>query len=155
MSLSFLITLGATVLLAAVTAGLFASNRRLKTLLGGIGLSLVPFGLYLLGITDLAVNGVSSLIDWAQSTYFDNVMTIGAVLLGAGILLAIIGVIVPRRIVLGRAAPKATTAPGAATAVTAPPNSPGKPGTAKRQPAGKDKESEDEIEEILRRRGIM
>ena len=152
MSISLLVTIGLTVLFAAITAGLFASNRRLRTLLIGLGITLLPFGLYFLQITDLAVNGIKSLIDWAQRTYFDSLMTLGAGLLGGGLVLAIIGALIPRRIQLGGGAPEHKQQ---RPAVQGRPGPAGAPVQQRPAAGAKDKSADDEVEEILRRRGIM
>lgn len=155
MPLSLWITLGVAIFFAAVTAGLFANNRSPKTLLGGLGLTLLPLGLYFFGLTDLLVNGIQSIIDWAQRTVFDTTMTIGAVMLGVAVLLLIVaGFIKPRQ----RKAPQPQATGGAsqrAVSGTRPAAQPQQP-TAKNPASGKtDKGEDDEIEAILRRRGIM
>lgn len=163
-SLALLVTIGLTLLFVAVTAGLFAHNRGAKTLLAGLGISLLPFGLYLFGLTDLIVNGIQSLVDWAQRTYFDMWMTVGAVMFGLGILLLIISAFVkPRtrqRPAAGQSRPAAgqqgRSAVGTGAGTPAVPARPvGASQAAPAQPKGKSGDDEDEIEEILRRRGIM
>ncbi len=174
-SIALLVTIGLTLLFVAVTAGLFAHNRGAKTLLAGLGVSLLPFGLYLFGLTDLIVNGVRSLVDWAQRTVFDTWMTVGAVMFGVGILLLIISAFVkPRtrqRPAQGSGAasaqqprpaagqqPRPAVGSGGASAPTAASRSGGSGTSSAATPGkGKDKagDNDDEIEEILRRRGIM
>lgn len=165
-SIALLVTLGLTLLFVAVTAGLFAHNRGVKTLLAGIGISLLPFGLYLFGLTDLVVNGIRSLVDWAQRTYFDTWMTVGAVMTGLGVLLLIISAFVKpatrQRPVAGQQTRTAAGHQGRAAVGTSPgkqaapaPRPGGQAAAAPGSTKGKSGDEEDEIEEILRRRGIM
>lgn len=157
MPLSLWITLGVAIFFAAVTAGLFANNRSPKTLLGGLGLTLLPLGLYFFGLTDLLVNGIQSIIDWAQRTVFDTTMTIGAVMLGVAVLLLIVaGFIKPQQRKAPQPQPQATGgASPRAVSGTRPAAQPQQT-TAKNPASGKaDKGEDDEIEAILRRRGIM
>lgn len=159
MSLSLWITLGVAILVGAVTVGMFANSRSPKTLTTGLGLTMLPVGLYLFGLTDLMVNGIESIIAWAQRTTFDTTMTVGAVLLGLGVVFLIVGGFMkakPRQErqqqVQSRPQPPAAGGGTPRPGVTA-----GKP-VAKPAPQKKAGEADgenDEIEEILRRRGIM
>lgn len=163
-SIALLVTIGLTLLFVAVTAGLFAHNRGAKTLLAGIGVSLLPFGLYLFGLTDLVVNGIRSLVDWAQRTHFDTWMTVGAVMIGLGVVLLVVsGFVKPhtrQRPVAGQQARPAAgqqgrAAVGAGSGKPATPARGGQTPAAPGKPKGQADNEEDEIEEILRRRGIM
>lgn len=157
MSLSLLVTIVLMVLVLAISVGLWARHHRARPLVGGIGLMLVPLGLYLLGITDLAVNGVISIIDWAQRTVWDDIMTWGAGLAGAGLLLAVIAQFLPKG---PKPVQQGTQRPVAGAAgrpqVQGRPAEPAKPQARPAQPKSKDglTDEDREIEELLRRRGI-
>lgn len=167
MSLSLMITIGVTVFLAAITAGLFARNRGARTLLMGLGLTLIPPGLYLLGLTDLLVNGVLSIIDWAQRTVFDTPMLIGAVLLGLGLLMFLVSLAVRPRTREERRAPEVdrrrepaalrrdTTTGTTRTRTATQPVDTGATKPSAPAAAGGASDEDEEIEEILKRRGIM
>lgn len=117
---------------------------------------LIPLGLYLFGITDLAFNGIVSIIDWAQSTVWSTTMTWGASLAGAGLLLFVVSRFV-------KPAGRKTVAEPVRPTVVAPQSTAGKPavtGTATpaaANPAPKQaKTAEDaEVEDILRKRGLL
>lgn len=170
MSVALLLTLGLTIVIVAIFAGLYARNRGLKTLLMGLGLALILPGLYLLGFTGLLINGIRSLIDWAQRTVFDTEMTVGAVLLGLGVLLFLVSLaLAPKKRQLDSPGRRPRT-PANQRKVGAPTRNTTQPtgtsssasrgtssSTAKGTPATSvptDSE-DDEVEQILRRRGIM
>ncbi|HMR47958.1 MAG TPA: hypothetical protein PKE40_01730 [Arachnia sp.] len=89
MTIALLVTIGLMLLLGGISAGLWGRSHRLRPIVGGIGLILIPLGLWLFGITDLAVNGVKSIIAWAQRTPWSDQLAWGAGLVGAGLLLFI------------------------------------------------------------------
>lgn len=156
MSLSLLVTIVLMVLILAITVGLWARHHRARPVVGGIGWMLVPLGLYLFGITDLAVNGVLSIIDWAQRTVWGDAMTWGAALVGAGIVLAVVAQFLPKGPKPAQQAPQRPVAGAAGR-----PQVPGRPAAAKPQTGPAPAKSKDgltdedrEIEELLRRRGI-
>lgn len=166
MSNSLLITIILAVLILAVMVGLWASSRRAKPIVGGIGWILIPVGLYLLGITDLAVNGVMSIVEWAQRTRWDTLMTTGAALAGGGVLLAIVAGFLPG----ARKAPPASQPAqrpvggaqarpqvGARPAPGAPQPAPATRAQSKPAAGGKDglTDEDREIAELLKKRGIM
>lgn len=160
METSLLITIIVMVLVIAVGVGLWSRHHRIRPIIGGVGLALVPLGLYLLGITDLAVNGVMSIIDWAQRTVWDDVMTWGAALGGAGLLMFVIAQFLPKGPKADRPAQQGQRAAGGAArpqvagAKPQPGAKPqGKPGSAPKSKDGLSDEDR-EIEELLRRRGI-
>lgn len=154
MPLSLWITIGIAIAFGAVTAGLFANNRSAKTLVSGLGLTLLAPGLYFFGLMDLIVNGVNSIIDWAQRTVFDTTMTVGASLLGLAIVLLLVGALLKPKPRQARQAkpqqPRQAQAPAARPGVTS-----GQPAPAQQPKAPAGGSDDDDIEEILRRRGIM
>lgn len=153
MDAPLLITIGLMIFIAALTAGLWARSRAARPVVGGIGFLLVPLGLQLSGVMDLIYNGILSIIDWANRTVWDNLMTWGASLLGVGIVLIVVASFLkpkPRQ-PKAQKAPKAAGGPAAQPAVGGPASgTPAQP-RAKAEPHPED----DEIEAILRKRGIM
>lgn len=161
MALDFYVTLALTVLILAVTVGLTVRNRRPRPAIAGLGLAAIVVGFYLMGLTNLTINGITSLYDWLMRTVWTDVTSWGLGLLIGGI----VAVIASRFLQKGAAArpePKPQVAPtgtqrqapAGSTAVTAP-KAAAQPATA---PAGKQKglDPEDaEIEELLRKRGIL
>lgn len=168
MSTSLLVTIILMVLVLAISIGMWARHHRARPLVGGLGLMLVPLGLYFLGVMDLTVNGVNSLISWFQRMEWSTIMTWGAGLAGGGLLLALISLFLPKgpkepkeptagqRPVAGAQRPQVSGRPAGQAA------QPSQPAAAKAQPAkpagkpAKGLSDEDrEIEELLKKRGIM
>ena len=156
MEAPLIITIFLMTLIVAITAGLWARHRGVRPLMGGIGVLLIPLGLYLLGITRLSYNGVVSLIDWAQRTVWSPVMTWGATLAGVGLLMFIVSRFIKptvRPIVEQSGKPAVSPqgrAPRTATAVSTGPAA--KPASAK---APARTAEDDEVEDILRKRGLL
>lgn len=168
MSIALLVTIGLMLLITGLSVGLWGRSHRLRPLVGGLGLALVPLGLWLFGLTDLIVQGVQGLIAWAQRTPWSTQLAWGAGLMGAGILLFIVSRWMPsepKPVTPGT--PKETTPPPAAgprSQVGAPVPSPQAstpvvpPASTPQPPAAKKSgiDPEDaEIEALLRKRGIM
>ncbi len=160
MEISLIVTIALVVIVVAVTAGLWAARRTTRPVLMGLGLALASVGLYLTQLTRLAINGILSIVDWAQRTPWSEAMTWGAGLLAAGIVLLGIGAALksgPTRAPRETARP-ATPAPGPREGVSAgqrPSVTEPKRPTPK-PAADKHTDPEDaEIEAILRKRGIM
>lgn len=162
MEAALFITICLMTVIAAATAGLFARGRNPKTLVAGIGLVVLPLGLYLTGITRLAYNGVLSLIDWAQRTVWNDTMTWGAGLAGLGIVLLVVAGFMktkarPRQ-VRARSAEQPSVAekpaqPGVGQGTKPAAAAPTQPKQDKKQPAMDPEDAE--IEALLRKRGIM
>lgn len=155
MDSSLVITVFLMALIVAVTAGLWARSRGARPLMGGIGALLIPLGLYLLGITELAYNGVISIIEWAQRTSWSPTMTWGASLAGVGVLMFLTSRLIKpteRRVVEKSTSPQVASRPAAATpARTVAPTS----AVAKPEAKQAKTSEEVEVEDILRKRGLL
>lgn len=150
---ALLVTIALMVLIAAVSAGLWAHSRGAKPIVGGVGALLVPLGLWLLGVMTLAYNGVVSIVDWVARTVWDDRMTWGASLAGAGLVLLVVAGFLksgPGRRPQPPAAVAAPARPAAGPAVGAP----ARPAPTPAPKPGVDPQDA-EVEEILRRRGIL
>ena len=160
MPLTLIFTIGLSLLIAAVAAGLTARSRRARPAVMGAGLIAAIVGLYLTGVTQLAENGVQSLIDWFQRTPFTTVTAWGLGLAVGGLVLFVVGSFLSKTPKAPRE-PRATTpqVPGSSrpqvnTTRTAAPTQ--APQQRAPKPAQKGLDAEDaEIEALLRKRGIM
>lgn len=157
-----LITIGLMTVIAAVTAGLFARGRNPRTLVAGVGLFLLPLGMYLTGVTHLAFNGVLSLVDWAQRTVWTDAMTWGSGIAGFGIVLLVVAGFMkttarPKQARAGRTKPAVEgkpSQPAVADTSKSTQNTPAAPAPkGGKQPAMDPEDAE--IEALLRKRGIM
>ncbi|MFV0427902.1 MAG: hypothetical protein ACK5KO_00495 [Arachnia sp.] len=154
MSATLFITIGVMTIIAALTVGLWARSRSVRTLIAGFGLMLLPLGLYLTQMTGLLINGIGSLIDWAQRTVWDDAMTWGVGSLAVGVVFLVVAGFLPKPKPAPRPKqppPRKAAGSGAKPQVSAT----GAP-TVAAPPAGASSDPEDdEIEAILRKRGIM
>lgn len=163
MDASLIITIFLMALVVAVTAGLWARSRGARPIMGGIGMLLIPLGLYFLGITRLAYNGVISLIDWAQRTVWSQTMTWGVSLVGVGVLMFVVSRFIkpaPPHVSQKRTQPAVTPPPGTRPPTTARPATAAVPATSasvgRTAPKPEKTSSEDaEVEDILRKRGLL
>lgn len=161
MPLTLLFTLGIAFVILAITAGLTARSRRARPAVMGAGLAALLVGLYLTGLTNLTVNGIASIVAWVQRTVFDATMAWGLGLAVGGVVLFIGG---------GAFLPKEPKEPKQPKPAKAQPRVPGQQapavGAGKQAPTpapaakpakgGNKVDPEDaEIEELLRKRGIM
>lgn len=89
-------TIALMIFIAALGVGFWARSRRARPLVGASGLMLVPLGLYLLGITELTFNGITSLVDWVRYTVWSDVMTWGIGLLIGGLVLSAVAFFLPK-----------------------------------------------------------
>lgn len=158
MPLTLLLTIGLTIVILAVAAGLTARSRRARPAVMGVGLALLPVGLYLTGITQLLADAVLALIDWFMATPWTILTSWGLGLFLGGVVLIAVGVFLPK----GRRAVEPSTPTRPAGSAKQPQVAPGpaKPGVAQppaKSPAAKPGlDPEDaEIEALLRKRGIM
>lgn len=161
MDAPLIITIALMVFFAAIFAGLWARRPGIRPVLGGLGLVLIPLGLWLLGLTDLMYNGILSIIDWAQRTVWDTTMTWGVSLAAGGLLVFLISRFIrpaPRKAVTGADAPAvAPPAPAAAPVRRAGPKSAPAPSAGPQKAATTEKKSSEdsEVEDILRKRGLL
>ncbi|MDO5093598.1 MAG: hypothetical protein Q4D79_09305 [Propionibacteriaceae bacterium] len=151
------VTIAVMTVIVAVTAGLFARGRSLRTLLAGVGFTLLPLSLYLTGLTTLLANGIASLIAWVGRTSWDNTMAWGLGLGGLGIVLMIVAGFLPKR--EGQREPKSpkpAPAPKARSGLAgkATQDSPAANPQPKQASQQASLEDLDEIEAILKNRGI-
>lgn len=162
MEAALFITICVMTVVAAATAGLFARGRNPKTLVAGIGLVVLPLGLYLTGMTRLAYNGALSLVAWARRTVWTDTMSWGAGLAGLGIVLLVVAGFMttksrPKQ-VHAREQERSTAADQPAQPALARESRPGTAATASstkgKQASAVDPEDA-EIEALLRKRGIM
>ncbi|MBB1484292.1 hypothetical protein H5392_10525 [Tessaracoccus sp. MC1865] len=165
-------TIAVAVVILAIAAGVTARVGRVRPLIIGLGLAAIPVGLYLTGLLRLLINGIMSLVDWFQRTVFTNAVAWGLGLLVGGIILTVVGLMLPRKPArehaaqpaAGREAPqrnRTRQVPGATAAKPATGTAPSTPSPAPKpadKPAAVQKgtDPEDaEIEALLRKRGIM
>ena len=157
MGTSLFVTIAIMTVIVAITAGLFARGRNTRTLVAGIGFALLPLGLLLTGMSDLLVSGIESLISWVNRTGWTNTMSWGAGLGGLGILLIVVARFLPEpKPGQGQdAAPREQkSVPSQPAGQPAPGPAPkaGKPSAGK---GASGEEDLDEIEAILKKRGIV
>ena len=158
MDVPLIITIALMVFFAAIFAGLWARRPGVRPVMGGLGLVLIPLGLLLFGISDLAYNGVVSIIDWAQKTVWTTTMTWGVSLAVGGLLIFMISRFIrpaERKIVTQ------SDKPAVAQSHTAPARHPGAsvaaaPAAGRPVAQTEKKTAEDsEVEDILRKRGLL
>ncbi|MHA6509888.1 hypothetical protein [Tessaracoccus sp. Y1736] len=157
MPLSLLLTIGLTIVILAIAAGVTARSRRARPAVMGVGWALLPVGLYLTGLTQVIVDGVRAFIDWLMRTPWTVVTSWGLGLFVGGVLLIVIAAFLPRtRKTTAPSAPQQPAAQGKRPQVASPAPA-AKPAAQAPQPAAqKGVDPEDaEIEALLRKRGIM
>ncbi len=153
MDILLLITVGLMMLIFAISAGFWARYQGVKIILIGLGWTLIPLALYLIGISRLLGDGVAAVIKWVYETTLDTTMIWGLGLLATALLFLIVGKFLPapwRK--KAEAAPQVTN--DASPAVATPDAQPAQ------QPARAAEESPEQgltADEaaILRDRGIM
>lgn len=152
MPLTLLWTIVIAAVAVAITAGLTARSRRARPAVAGGGLAALLVGLYLTGITQLTVNGVQSLVAWVQRTSFDTTMIWGLGLFASGVIALLAGALWPKT------ASRENTQPSPSGLPQRPPqrqvSSPSPRSSQSLNSASRDPE-DDEIEALLRKRGIM
>lgn len=155
MPLTLLVTIALTIVILAIAAGMTARSRRARPAVMGLGLALIPVGLYLTGVTQLLADAVVALIDWLMRTPWTVVTSWGLGLFLGGVLLLVIGAFLPKTSRAAQAAPAART-PGPATRPAVTPGADPKTTAPAKRAAEKGVDPEDaEIEALLRKRGIM
>ena len=166
MSTVMLVSIGLAVLFAAATVGFTSRSRSARTAVIGAGWTALPIGLWLTGVTDLTINGVASLIAWFQRTPFTTATAWGLGLLIGGVVFVVVGAMLPKKDPAERPQKQVKPADagrGASPQVRGgqrPQVQAGQPAAPAAKPAPKQAQKgldpEDaEIEELLRKRGIM
>lgn len=157
MGTSLFVTIAVMTVIVAITAGLFARGRSMRALFAGIGCALIPLALYLTGLTTLMANGISSLIAWFNQATWDSATSWGASLGGLGIVLIVISRFLRKQETSAKpkpAAPSPKERPGVTAGTPkASASAPSQPKGRPTQPAPADDDL-DEIEAILKKRGI-
>lgn len=145
-----------TIVLTAIALGLggfsFVRHRNWRSLVRGIGFGAVFIGLFFLGITDLAVQGVNGVISWVQATTWTQQMTNAAIATGVGVGIALLAGFLPTgdaSSAAGSGEKQVRPQPGKAS-----PQITGKPATAVSPKSAPHDPEDDEIEALLRARGI-
>lgn len=159
MSLPLLITIALVVVILAVAAGVTARTRAVKPVVAGLGWAGLVAGWYLTGLTALTINGIVSIIEWFQRTVFTTAVAWGLGLVIGGVVFVIASAFLPK----GERATKPSTGKSAVGAAPAPQVGRARQGTATAKTSGRAPaagapalDPEDaEIEEMLRKRGIM
>lgn len=145
---------GLTLLGVFATILTWQFSKRRGKVVQVIGLTLLPVGLYLSGLLLIVWNFVAAVVGWVTSVAFTPMIWAGVGFLGLAVLLWVIGgILVARR--TNRALKATSPAAAGRPAKEATPKSVGGPGqqAAPKGAATGDPEM-DEIEELLRRRGI-
>ncbi|MBB1496298.1 hypothetical protein J4N02_09810 [Propioniciclava sp. MC1595] len=158
-----------TVVFVVITA-LVWSRAQVKTVFWWIGLSLLPMGLYLLGLAPAVVGAYETLRDWAYALQLTPVAWVGIALAGLSALLMLGSRLIPSESYRDRrAAQKEKKAKAAASGSARPqvgsgtPSRPAaqapapRPASQPRPAASKGTSGDaemDEITELLRKRGI-
>ena len=165
MSVTLLVTIALAVLIAAATAGFTSRSRSARTAVIGAGWTALPVGLWLTGVTDLTVNGIASLNAWFKRTPFTTATAWGLGLLIGGIVFVVVGAMLPKKDPAERPAKAVKGADARPASPQArggqrPQVQGGQPTVPATRPAPKQAQKgldpEDaEIEELLRKRGIM
>lgn len=162
-----LVVAGVLTLVFVVITAIIWSRAQVKTVFWWIGLSLLPLGLYFLGLGPAVEGAWHTLEAWARGLQATPMVWVGVALAGLSALLILGSRLIPSESAKDRraarkaaAAEKKPVTNGGRPAVASRPASPGataapaRPAApAKGQPAGSDDEF-DEIAELLRKRGI-
>lgn len=168
-NLLHLIVAGGLTLVLVVITALIWSRAQVKTVFWWIGLTLIPMAVYLLGLGPAVVGAIQTLRTWWGMVQYTPMEIAGLVLGGLGVLLMLGSRLIPSESAADRraarkdkkAAAKGVTQPAPRPAVgsaptarptAAPAQAPAKP-ASRGATASKDAEM-DEIEELLRKRGI-
>lgn len=139
--------------LGLVVAALLWARRRRGRAVQALAVGALPFGLYLTGLLPLVWSGVIELARWAGGLVFNPTVWAGVSLLGLSVVLWVVGGMVARR-TPGRARDGELADSKSDKAVTSarPTAKPTKP--AKQSAGNSGDDDFDEIEAILRQRGI-
>lgn len=144
--------------LGAVAALVLWLRGRRGRAVQAFGFAALPVGLYLTGLLGLVFDAASALGRWAAQLVFNPVVWAGVALLGVAVVLWVVGGMVARRTPGRRPRKQDAAEPDRGRRRSAPAVGKGTSAPAApdgRARAGSSTDSEfDEIEELLRRRGI-
>lgn len=143
-------TIVITVLAIALGVWAFVRRRDWSSLVRGIGFGAVFVGLYFLGITELAVQGVLGVVSWVQTTVWTQAMTNAAIATGAGAVIVIVANYLPHGKPAAAQDPAAVPAPRGGSQLPAAPTAP----SGRRDKQAKTDPEDDEIEALLRARNL-
>lgn len=133
-------------------------NRGVASAVRGAGFTLLAPAAYLTGTLELAGELAVDIGDWASGVVFSPVVWTGVALAGLGVLLVFVSGLLSARGVGTTPRPRAAAAPAApapAGAAGAAPAPAGRPAVGRVKPTAAPADDElDDIEAILRRRGI-
>lgn len=129
----------------------FVTNRSWRALTQGIGLGLIALACYFIGITELAVNGFWSIVDWVQRTVWTPRIQNATIMAGIGLVLFVVGGFMVSGKARATAAAKGAPKPVAGSAPK--PVAASGPAPVVNPKSGLDEEDE-EIAALLRSRGI-
>ncbi|MDO5498463.1 MAG: hypothetical protein Q4F67_02140 [Propionibacteriaceae bacterium] len=156
MLLPVCIALAALALVLAIV--LWLRGRRGRAL-QAFGFAALPVGLYLTGLLGLVFDAVRALGGWMSRLVFNPAVWAGVGLLGLAVVLWVVGGFVARRTRARRPVAKGADAPAVTGRTPAAAPAKGSPATARKAggstaAGGSGDDEFDEIEELLRRRGI-
>lgn len=157
--LQLVVASGLTLLGILVTAIIW-NLAKIRTVMWWLGLSLVPIGVYLLGLGPQVAGAYETLRAWVAAVELTPMVWVGIVVAGLGVLLMLVSRVVPAK-PRARKADAAASGPGSATRsgspavkpTPTPPVAPKPQRTSASQPTPPDADL-DEITAILKRRGI-
>lgn len=135
--------------LGLVVAVVLWTRQRRGRAVQALAVGALPFGLYLTGLLPLLWSGAVELARWAGGLVFNPAVWAGTALIALAVVLWVVGGMVARRTPGHAREPKAVKGSGRSGREV----STGKKGPAAQSGAGDDSEF-DEIEALLRKRGI-
>lgn len=161
-NLLHLLVAGGLTLVGIIITAIIWRAAKVRTVVWWLGLSLIPISIYLLGLSQQAVDAYTTLRAWFDGLAFTPLVWAGVATLGLGALLMLVSRVIPAKPRKKRdAAPAAPAAPPASARGTSPalasraPAQPAAPtprtSASQSTPADADL---DEVTEILKRRGI-
>lgn len=158
-----LVVAGVLTLVFVVITALIWSRAQVKTVFWWIGLSLLPLGIYFLGLGPAAEGAWETLLAWARALQVTPMVWVGVALAGLSAVLMLGSRLIPsesskdRRAAARAARDKEKVSGSSRPAVAARPASttaPSRPAPARQGQAAGDDAEFDEIAELLRKRGI-
>lgn len=134
--------------LGVVVAVVLWARRRRGRAVQALAVAALPFGLYLTGLLPLVWSGAVELIRWASTLIFNPAVWVGMGLLALTVVLWVVGGMVARR------APGRTDEPKPVNDAAKQQVTSTQSAATRSKPSGGGDSEFDEIEELLRKRGI-